>query len=473
MSQLIAIVLAAGHGTRMKSGVSKVLHPACGRPLVYYPVRAALDAGADRVFVVANPATEGPISAELRRHISPQDFEMAIQKVPQGTGDAARAGVSKLGLNDADRVLILSGDVPLLTAADLLPLVLELDDEAVQLALMAFRAEDPTGYGRVLRDESGKPREIREHRDLETEAERKVNEVNAGVYVARMAPLHSALQTLEPNNVQGEFYLTDIVRTIARSGDVRVVQASPEVLSGVNDRAQLADVEQVLFARIRTKLGQEGVTIVGTPLIDDTVEVAPQARIEDGVRLRGKSMIGARTVIDVGSVVTDTNIGEDVVIKPYCVLMESTVGNRVQLGPFAHLRPDSVLEDECHIGNFVETKNAHLKRGAKANHLTYLGDVDVGEKSNIGAGTVVCNYDGFLKQRTVIGKSVFVGSDSQLVAPVTIGDRAYIATNTTVTKDVPEGALAIGRSSQINKEGYGDALRERLADPARLKKPRE
>lgn len=457
----------------MKSSLAKVLHEACGRPLVYYPVRAALDAGADRVVVVANPMTQGPISQELERHISPQYFEIAIQNVPQGTGDAARAGVCNLDLKEEDRVLILSGDVPLLSAADLLPLLTQLEDQSVKLAFMAFRAEDPTGYGRVLRSVNGKPIAICEHRDLKTDAERCIDEVNAGVYAARFAPLFGALQNLKSNNVQGEFYLTDIVKSIAESHDVQVVQASPEVLAGVNDRAQLSEVEKVLFARIRAKLGHQGVSIVGSPLIDDTVEVAPDARIEDGVRLRGKSVVGARSLIDVGSVVTDTTIGEDVMIKPYCVLTESTIKSRVQLGPFAHLRPNSVLEEESHIGNFVETKNSLVKRGAKANHLSYLGDVEVGEKSNIGAGTIVCNYDGFLKQRTLIGKGVFVGSDSQLVAPVTIGDRAYIATNTTVTKDVPAGALAIGRTKQVNKEGYGDALRERRAEAARRSKTRE
>lgn len=473
MSQLIAIVLAAGHGTRMKSSLSKVLHPACGRPLVYYPVRAALDAGADRVVVVANPATAEPISSELRKHIPPESFQIAIQEVPRGTGDAVRAAVTTLAQSDEDRVLILSGDVPLLTAEDLLPLVAELSDKGVQLSFMAFHAEDPTGYGRVLRNESGKPVEIREHRDLETEAERGIKEVNAGVYAARFSPLLRAVSNLKSNNAQGEYYLTDVVLSIAEQNDVRVVQASPEVLSGVNDRAQLSEVESVLFARIRTKFAQNGVTIVGSPLIDDTVKIAPEARIEAGVRLRGRTVIGARTLVDVGCVVNDTSVGEDVVVKPYCVLTESTVGSRVELGPFAHLRPKSVLEDECHIGNFVETKNSLVKKGAKANHLTYLGDAEVGEKSNIGAGTIVCNYDGFSKRRTVIGKGVFIGSDTQLVAPVTVGDRAYVATNTTVTKDVPEGALAIGRSQQINKEGYGDALRERLAEAARLLKAKK
>lgn len=467
MSQLIAIVLAAGHGTRMKSSLSKVLHPACGRPLAYYAVRAALDAGADRVVIVANPKNQESLLAALSLHIPREKLEIAVQKVPRGTGDAARAAVLHRALEPDDRLLILSGDVPLLTAEDLVPLVRELDNTDVPLSFMTFQAEDPTGYGRVLRNEHDKPIEIREHRDLTTDEQHRVKEVNAGVYAARFAPLARALSNLTSNNAQGEFYLTDIVASIAATHEVRVVEASPEVLAGVNDRAQLSEVEQILYQRIRTNLGKSGVSITGTPLIDDTVEVSPEARIEDGVRLRGKTTIGARTVVDVGSVVVDSSIGSDAVIKPYCVVTDSKVGDSVQLGPFAHLRPGSVLEDECHIGNFVETKNTIVRAGAKASHLTYLGDAEIGEKSNIGAGTIICNYDGFSKKRTVIGKGVFVGSDSQLVAPVTIGDRAYIATNTTVTKNVPEGALAIGRSKQENKEGYGDALRARLAETAR------
>ncbi len=457
----------------MKSTLPKVLHPACGRPLVYFPVRAALDLGADEVIVVASPSTQEAISRELSRHVPPDRFRIALQQVPRGTGDAARAAAAVLSARDETRVLILNGDVPLLEARDLAPLIERLERPDTALAFMTFRPADPTGYGRVLRNSNGKPKEIREHRDLSSEDQFAVSEVNAGVYVARLQPLEKALAGLEPNNAQGEFYLTDIVAKIAASAEVETVEASPGVLAGVNDRAQLSDIEQVLFARVRARLGQNGVSIVGAPLIDDTVEVASDARIEDGVRLRGKSRVGERTLVDVGTVVVDTEIGADCIIKPYCALTESKVGDGVQLGPFAHLRPQSVLEDECHIGNFVETKNSVVKKGAKANHLTYLGDTEVGEKSNIGAGTIVCNYDGFLKQRTVIGKGVFIGSDSQLVAPVKIGDRAYIATNTTVTQDVPEGALAIGRSRQTNKPGYGDTLRERLAEAARIAKSKK
>jgi bifunctional UDP-N-acetylglucosamine pyrophosphorylase/glucosamine-1-phosphate N-acetyltransferase len=454
----------------MKSSLPKVLHPACGRPLVYYPTRAALDLGANRVIVVGNPATTEAIFSGLSKHISTSKFEMVVQEVPRGTGDAARAGTRASGLGPTDRVLILSGDTPLLRASDLRPLIEEGERPTFDLCFMTFLARDPTGYGRVFRDAAGRPTEIREHRDLESEAQRRINEVNAGVYCATAGPLLRALSELTPKNAQGEFYLTDIVPKISETGEVRTATADEQSLLGVNDRAQLSFAESVLHERIRQRWGESGVTIVGHPLIDDSVNLQPEVRIEDNVRLRGTTRIGARTVVDVGTVIDSSVIGEDTNIKSYCVITDSQVGSRVQLGPFAHLRPMSILEDETHVGNFVETKQTTLRRGAKANHLSYLGDAEVGEKANIGAGTIVCNYDGFRKQRTTIGAGAFIGSDSQLIAPVTVGARAYVATATTVTKDVPEGALAIGRTRQENKEGYGDRLRERLvAEVAREK----
>src|SRR5690606_9307828 len=265
-----------------------------------------------------------------------------------------------------------------------------------------------------------------------------------------------------PENGQGEYYLTDAVRLL---GPARVasVLGHADALVGVNDRAQLHDAEERLFARIRERHGRAGVTVRGDARIDDTVVIEPDALIEAGVRLRGATRIGAGARIDVGAVLDDADVGEGVVIKPYSVITASTVRARAQVGPFAHLRPDSLLEEDAHVGNFVETKKTRLGRGAKANHLSYLGDGDDGDGANVVAGTILCNYDGFRKHRIVIGEGAFIGSDSQLVAPVTIGKGAYVGTGTTVTRDVPDDALAIGRARQENKAGYAPRLKERLS----------
>lgn len=461
MSRLIAVVMAAGHGTRMKSSLPKVLHPACGRPLVYYPVRAALELGASEIVVVVNPATQLAISSALQLHFDQKPIKFAVQTIPQGTGDAARVGLAASTATDHDRVLILSGDTPLLQATDLQPLVNALDPTTA-LGFMYFHAEKPHGYGRVMRNADGMPTAIVEQRDLNDPSEEAIQDVNAGVYVARADELRSALSHLQPNNAQGEYYLTDIVADIAQHAGVCAVEASPAALQGVNDRSQLNHIEQLIFARIREQWARAGVSIIGEPLIDHSVTLEPDVRVEAGVRLRGATHIRAGTTIDVGSVVTDTMVDAEVLIKPYCVIVDSVIGRHVQLGPFAHLRPGTVLEAEAHIGNFVETKNTLVKSGAKANHLAYLGDAEVGERANLGAGTIICNYDGFRKRRTIIGEDAFVGSDSQLIAPVRIGARAYVATGTTVSDDVPDGALAIGRTRQVNKENYADLLRERL-----------
>lgn len=462
MTGTIAIVLAAGHGTRMKSELPKVLHQACGRPLLYYPVFAALEAGAGKVVVVVNEQTKDPICEGLAEHLPRDSFVTAMQTVPRGTGDALRVAMDSIDASGQEKILTLAGDAPLVRKGDLMSLLTALDEADSLLSFLTFKAADPTGYGRVLRDDEGNVCEIREHRDLRTPAEQAIAEVNAGIYAGRAVALRRALRSLTPSNDQGEYYLTDIVAELARSSRVLPISCDETSAAGVNDRFQLSEVEAQLFRRIRERLGKRGVTLRGTPLVDDTVEVDEGACLEDGVRLRGTTKIGARTFVDVGSVLIDSVVGDDVTIKPYCVLSQSRVGNSAQVGPFAHLRPESVLEEDVRIGNFVETKKTVVKRGAKANHLAYLGDAEIGERSNLGAGTIICNYDGFRKARTVLGAGVFVGSDSQLVAPVTLGDGAYVATGTTVVSDVPKDGLAIGRCRQQNKEGYGKKLRERL-----------
>lgn len=451
-----AVVMAAGQGTRMKSALPKVLHEAAGRPLLYYPVRAALDAGATEIVVVVNPATHDAIAVALRAHLPDVPIALAVQEVPRGTGDAARAGMAKV---TTERVLLLSGDTPLLTGAELEPLL----SEDADLRFLSCLLDDPTGYGRVLRSPEGQVLGIREHRDLQSDAQRAVREINAGVYAGRAEALRRAIEQLSPNNAQGEYYLTDVVELLAQGGSaVEAVLCPPTALAGVNDRAQLREAEEVLFARIARRWGERGVTVRGRALIDDTVELEQDVLLEDGVRLRGATKVGRGAFIDVGSVLTGVSVGPETTIKPYSVLTSSSVGARAQIGPFSHLRPDSTIEDEAHIGNFVETKKTRVRRGAKANHLAYLGDGDVGEKANIGAGTIFCNYDGYRKHQTMIGAGAFIGSDSQLIAPVRIGAGAYVATGTSVTEDVPDEGFAIGRCRQTTKPGYATQLKGRL-----------
>ncbi|HSC87214.1 MAG TPA: NTP transferase domain-containing protein, partial [Polyangiaceae bacterium] len=355
MSSLIAIVMAAGHGTRMKSTLPKVLHRAAGRPLVYYPVKAALELGATRVVVVVNPATHEPVATALASELPEAQLSYAVQQVPQGTGDAARVGLAGAGAKDDDVVLVLSGDTPLLTSADLAPLTDALASGR-DLAFLSFEPANPHGYGRVVRDASGAPLAIVEQKDLQGDSQRAIREVNAGMYAARAGVLGRALSGLTNENAQREYYLTDVVRSVAAAGPVVAATVAESAAAGVNQRDELARAEEILYARIRERLGKSGVTVVGRPLIDDSVEIEADALIDDGVRLRGRTRIGAGTHVDVGVVMDDATVGQRCVIKPYCVVSQSSVGDGVQMGPFAHLRPNSVLEDEVHVGNFVETK---------------------------------------------------------------------------------------------------------------------
>ncbi len=460
---LSAIVLAAGKGTRMKSQLPKVLHQLCGRALVEYPVRAAFEAGAAQVVVVTSGQPE--IAAALEQRYGKERISVVVQDPPRGTGDAVRVGLSAV---QHPRTLILYGDTPLLRASDLTGLLSALDTPGQELSLLTATLDAPFGYGRVLRDAAGNVLEVTEERDLRSDAERAVREVNAGMYAADTARLRDAVAELKPNNAQGEYYLTDVVAALAKVSHVAAVAGEADALVGVNDRADLGRAEELLYARLRDEHRRAGVTIHGDARIDSGVEIEADAEIGPGVSLRGHTRVGAGTRIDVGSVLIDAVLGPRVEVKPYCVIVQSRVDEGAQLGPFAHLRPDSEIEADAHVGNFVETKKTRVRRGAKANHLAYLGDADVGERANIGAGTIICNYDGFVKRRTTIGEGAFIGSDSQLVAPVTIGKNAYVGTGSTITEDVPEDALSIGRARQVNKPGYAAALRERLKAAKKL-----
>jgi bifunctional UDP-N-acetylglucosamine pyrophosphorylase/glucosamine-1-phosphate N-acetyltransferase len=455
-----AIVLAAGQGTRMKSARPKMMHTLAGRPLVHYPVRAALDAGASEVVVVVGFGREHV--EEYLVQTFGKRVRIAVQTEQRGTGDAARCGLEMLG--SAKEVVVLNGDAPLVRGEDIAKVIAA--GKGGGLALATITVEDPSGYGRILRNDEGAILQIREERDLENDEQRAIREINPGVYATDAAWLKSALAKLEPWGAKKELYLTDIVAS-AKSAGVQVlgVPSSPEVLVGVNDRAQLADAEKRLHARIADRWRRDGVTVRDGARIDDAVEIAADTVIESGAVLRGATRIGPNVTIDVGCVLTDVIVEDGATLKPYSVLSgPTTVGVRAQIGPFSHLRPETHIGEDAHVGNFVETKKTRMDKGAKANHLAYLGDGIVGERANIGAGTIFCNYDGFRKHTTVIEADVFVGSDSQLVAPVRIGKGAYVATGTTVTMDVPPDALAIARTKQENKEGYAPRLRARLAN---------
>lgn len=447
----------------MKSSLPKVLHPLCGRPLLHYPVRAALDAGCGEVVVVVGHG-RAEVEAYLAKAFGDR-VKTAVQVSQRGTGDAAKAGLSAVS-PDAERILLYYGDVPLLLAADVAKVAAILDEDTTcALAMATCEVEDPTGYGRVLRDAHGQVSEIREHRDLVTDAERAVREMNPGIYAATVDFFRKAIEGLAPNNAQGEYYLTDIVKAAVNEGRrVATVPSRADVIEGVNDRDQLAKAEVVLQARIVRDWRVRGVTVRDGARIEDAVTLGADAVVEAFAVLRGATTVGPRAVVDVGSVLTDVVVEEGAKLLPYTIATSSRIGAAAQIGPFSHLRPESDIGPEAHVGNFVETKKTSLARGAKANHLAYLGDGVIGEGANIGAGTIFCNYDGYQKQVTRIGAKVFIGSDSQLVAPVTIGDGAYVGTGTCVTKDVPANALAIGRVRQENKEGYAEALRAKLAE---------
>jgi bifunctional UDP-N-acetylglucosamine pyrophosphorylase/glucosamine-1-phosphate N-acetyltransferase len=454
-----ALILAAGQGTRMKSALPKVLHLIAGRPLVHYPVQAALDAGCSEVVVVVGHGRE-LVTAYLAKAFQGR-VKTALQEQQRGTGDAARAGMSAVS-EDAERVLIFYGDVPLLTGEDLVPVVQALGD-GPRFALATCEVADPFGYGRVLRDERGQVVEIREQRDLRDDRERAVREINPGIYAASVALVREGLASLRPNNAQGELYLTDLVSHARGAGErIMGVPSRGEVLGGVNDRQQLAEADLAMIDRIARQWRVSGVTVRAGARIESGVTIEPDATIETGAVLRGTTRIGRGAVIDVGCVLTNVDVAEGVVMKPYSVASDSKIGPRAQLGPFSHLRPESDIGEEAHVGNFVETKKTRMDKGAKANHLAYLGDGIIGAAANIGAGTIFCNYDGYQKHLTVIGAGAFIGSDSQLVAPVNVGANALVASGTTVTMDVPENALALSRVKQINREGYAEKLRAKM-----------
>ncbi|NRD56276.1 bifunctional UDP-N-acetylglucosamine diphosphorylase/glucosamine-1-phosphate N-acetyltransferase GlmU [Corallococcus exiguus] len=459
MTALAAVVLCAGKGTRMKSEKAKVLHPILGRPLCAYPLKRALELGATHVVpVVGHQAAE--VEKSIRSHFPDAPLRFALQKEQKGTADAVKAAQDALKGHDG-RVLILYGDVPLLRKETLQSLLAAHDAAGGVLALVSTTLEDPTGYGRVIR-EGGKVARIVEHKDC-TPEQRAVKECNAGIYSVDAAFLWKALAEIKPVNAQGEYYLTDLVEMAAKLGPVGAVDADATETAGVNDKVELAARARVLQQRINEAHMRAGVSIQdpATAYIEEGITIGTDTEIGPSVSLMAGTVIGKNVTIGQGSVLTASHVADGTHIKPYSVLEEARVGERCIIGPFSRLRPATELAEEVHLGNFVETKKARIGKGTKANHLTYLGDANIGAGCNIGAGTITCNYDGVNKHLTELGDGVFIGSDSQLVAPVKVGDGGYVGAGSTVTKNVPPGSLAVSRAPQVVKEGWVAAKKAR------------
>jgi bifunctional UDP-N-acetylglucosamine pyrophosphorylase/glucosamine-1-phosphate N-acetyltransferase len=470
---LAAIVLAAGKGTRMKSRRPKVLHEVCGRPLAYYPVKRALELGADPVVVVVGHQAEA-VEAALLAALPGAPLRFAVQGQQLGTAHAVMAARKALkGFQGS--VLILSGDTPLLTTSTLRAVVDAKAKADAGLSFATMHLDNPAGYGRLVRAPDGGPALIVEHRDA-TPEERRIQEVNAGLYCADSAFLWKTLARVDSKNAQREFYLTDIVAIAAEGPGAVSAHVSSVEAAGVNDQEELSLAARALTRRIGQELMRAGVTIEDPERFDcdEGIEVGPDTVIEPSVRLRGRTRVGEGCRIGQGAILTDTTVADGAVVNPYTVANDAAIGPDAIVGPFSRLRPGADVGEAAHVGNFVELKKTRLGKGAKANHLTYLGDATVGAGTNVGCGTVTCNYDGEKKHPTVIGERAFIGSDSILVAPITIGDGAYIAAGSTLTESVPAGALALGRARQVTKEGWvaaRAAAREAEAPPAPARPP--
>ncbi|RKH44122.1 bifunctional UDP-N-acetylglucosamine diphosphorylase/glucosamine-1-phosphate N-acetyltransferase GlmU [Corallococcus sicarius] len=461
MTALAAVVLCAGKGTRMKSEKAKVLHPILGRPICAYPLKRALELGATSVVpVVGHQAAE--VEKSIRAHFPDAPLRFALQKEQRGTADAVKAAEDALKGHDG-RVLILYGDVPLLRKETLQALLAAHDAAGGALALVSTTLADPTGYGRVIR-EAGKVARIVEHKDC-TPEQRAVKECNAGIYSVDAAFLWKALAEIKPVNAQGEYYLTDLVEMAAKHGPVGAVDADATETAGVNDKVELSARARVLQQRINEAHMRAGVSIQdpATAYIEEGITIGTDTEVGPSVTLAAGTVVGKNVIIGQGSVLTASHVADGTHIKPYSVLEEARVGGRCIIGPFSRLRPGTELAEDVHLGNFVETKKARIGKGSKANHLTYLGDANIGAGCNIGAGTITCNYDGVNKHLTELGDGVFIGSDSQLVAPVKVGDGGYVGAGTTVTKNVPPGSLAVSRAPQVVKEGWVAAKKARQA----------
>jgi bifunctional UDP-N-acetylglucosamine pyrophosphorylase / glucosamine-1-phosphate N-acetyltransferase len=456
----VLLILAAGKGTRMRSELAKVLHRAGGRPLIEHVIGACLPLKAAQLLVVVGHQAEevGAVAESL-------GADTVLQQPQRGTGHAVQVARRKMR-RSAKLVMVVAGDAALLRTATLAALLDTHRRGEAAATILSAELDDPTNYGRVVRDSEGRVQAIVEEKAA-TPEQRAIREVNSSIYCFTLEKLWPCLNALRPNNAHHELYLTDAIGLLRQRNErvlAHVVADANEVL-GCNTRGELANIDRIFRARKAAEMMDAGVTIYlpETVVIDPDVVAGPDTVIDPCVQLLGKTRVGARCKIQTGSVLRDTRLDDNVFVGAHTVMDASRVGSKALVGPFSRLRPGADIRAGAHIGNFVEVKNSVVREGAKANHLTYLGDASIGRGANIGAGTITCNYDGVAKHQTTIGDRVFIGSDTALVAPVRVGDGAYVAAGSTITDNVPADALAIARGRQSNKQGWAAARRRELA----------
>lgn len=445
------LILAAGKGTRLRSKTIKLLHPVAGRPMAAWVAHAARELRPARSIAVV-----GFQADRVRAALEGLCDGFVLQREQRGTGHAVLQAAKSVGSGPGP-LLIVNGDLPNLSASTLSALLALHAKSGAALSLVTTDVAEPAHYGRIVRDGAGNVLRIVEHKDA-TRDERAIHEINCGIYCADPRALFRRLREIRPDNAQGEYYLTDAVHAVIAKGAKVAALRHPhaEEVLGVNTRAELARAGALLYARKAAELQDAGVTLLdpSRTWIDPAATIARDTVLYPDVIVEGATTIGEDCVVRPGCRLNRVTVGRGVEIRDHSVLEDSTVGDDVTVGPFAHVRPGSVLEAGARVGNFVELKKTRLGRGSKASHLAYLGDAEIGDDCNIGAGTITCNYDGVHKHKTTLASRVFIGSDTQLVAPVTLGEGAYVGAGTTVTDDVPAGALAISRVRQINLDGW-------------------
>ena len=446
------LVMAAGEGTRMRSSLPKMLHPVCGRPMVAWPILAARGAGAGQVAAIVSPNQD--IASNL-----PDGVQTVVQPQPDGTGGAMRAALPLI--SEAETVLVLSGDVPLVSPETIAGLLEAHAASGAAATMLTIELEDPGSYGRVVRDAAGGVERVVEAKTAgdATPEQLAIREINAGTYAFAAAPLAEALAGLADDNAQGEYYLPDVLPALREAGHSVAAHRTDDlaVTMGVNNRADLAAVEAEARHRILRTHMLAGVTVVdpASTWIEADVEIESDARIEPGCSLRGNTRVGAGSTVGPLTTLIDSELGPSVSV-PHSYLVECSVAENANVGPFAYLRPGAELQAGAKAGSFVEVKNSRIGEGAKVPHLAYVGDAEIGAGSNLGAGTITANYDGFRKNRTTIGENVRIGVDTMLIAPVDVGDGAYTGAGAVIKSDVPEGALAVSENEQRNIEGFAD-----------------